>query len=93
MRAVRGRANREVAIIGAPLDLGQGRRGVDMGPSAMRYAGLEERVTSLGYRVRDHGNVETAVPEATALRDEHARFLPEIIETCEGIAVKIVEES
>ena len=93
MRAVRGRANREVAIIGAPLDLGQGRRGVDMGPSAMRYAGLEERVTSLGYRVRDHGNVETAVPEATALRDEHARFLPEIIETCERIAVKILEES
>jgi len=90
---VKGEANREVAIIGAPLDLGQGRRGVDMGPSAMRYAGLEERVASLGYRVRDHGNVETAVPEATALRDERARFLPEIIETCERIAAKIVEES
>ena len=84
---------REVAIIGAPLDLGQGRRGVDMGPSAMRYAGLEERLTSLGYLVRDHGNVETAVPEATALRDERARFLPEIKETCERIATKIVEEA
>jgi arginase len=84
---------REVAIIGAALDLGQGRRGVDMGPSAMRYAGLEERLTSLGYRVRDHGNVETAVPEATALRDEHARFLPEIKATCERVAAKIVEES
>ena len=64
-----------------------------MGPSAMRYAGLEERLTSLRYRVRDHGNVETAVPEATALRDERARFLPEIKETCERIAAKIVEES
>ena len=84
---------REVAIIGAALDLGQGRRGVDMGPSVMRYAGLEERLTSLGYQVRDHGNVETAVPEATALRDERARFLPEIKETCARIAAKVVEES
>ena len=83
---------REVAIIGAALDLGQGRRGVDMGPSAMRYAGLEERLTSLGFEVRDHGNVDTAVPEATAVRDERARFLPEIKATCERIAAKIVEE-
>jgi arginase len=83
---------REIAIIGAPLDLGQGRRGVDMGPSAIRYAGLEERLTSLGYRVRDHGNVETAVPEATPLGDERARFLPEIVATCERIAAKVVEE-
>jgi arginase len=84
-------AKREVAIIGAALDLGQGRRGVDMGPSAMRYAGLEERLTSLGFEVRDHGNVETAVPEATALQDERARFLPEIKRTCERIAAKVVE--
>jgi arginase len=90
---VEGSRTREVAIIGAPLDLGQGRRGVDMGPSAMRYAGLEERLTSIGYHVRDHGNVETAIPEATALRDERARFLPEIKETCERIAAKVVEES
>jgi arginase len=86
-------AIREIAVIGAALDLGQGRRGVDMGPSAMRYAGLEDRLTSLGYVVRDHGNVETAVPEATALRDERARFLPEIKETCARIAAKVVEES
>jgi len=85
--------NREVAVIGAALDLGQGRRGVDMGPSAIRYAGLEERLQTLGYTVRDHGNVETAVPEATSLRDERARFLPEIKETCERIAAKIVEET
>lgn len=84
---------REVAIIGAPLDLGQDRRGVDMGPSAMRSAGLAERLTSLGFRVRDHGNVETAVREATALQDERARFLPEIRETCERIAAKVAEES
>jgi arginase len=79
----------EVAIIGAALDLGQGRRGVDMGPSAMRYAGLEERLVSLGYEVRDEGNVETAVRETTALRDERARFLPEIREACERVAEQV----
>jgi arginase len=84
---------REVAIIGAALDLGQTRRGVDMGPSAIRYAGLEERLTSLGFAVRDHGNVEAAVPEATAIDDERARFLPQIKVTCERIAAKVVEES
>jgi arginase len=89
---VKSERTREVAIIGAALDLGQGRRGVDMGPSAIRYAGLDERLQSLGFDVRDHGNVETAVPEATALRDERARFLPEIRTTCERIAAKIVEE-
>src|SRR5262249_44382868 len=91
-RAVEGGSKREVAIIGAALDLGQSRRGVDMGPSAIRYAGLEERLQSLGFAVRDHGNVETAVPEATSLRDERARFLPEIKATCERIAAKVVEE-
>lgn len=80
---------REIAIIGAALDLGQGRRGVDMGPSALRYAGLEDRLASLGYSVHDEGNVETAVQEATALRDEHTRFLPEIRDTCERIATRV----
>ena len=84
-------AGREIAVIGAPLDLGQGRRGVDMGPSAIRYAGLEERLVGLGYVVRDEGNVETAVAEATALRDERARFLPEIHDTCELIAARVAE--
>ncbi len=60
-----------------------------MGPSAIRYAGLEERLVGLGYEVRDEGNVETAVAEATALRDERARFLPEIHDTCELIARRV----
>jgi arginase len=83
--------NREIAIIGAALDLGQGRRGVDMGPSAIRYAGLDERLQSLGYEVRDEGNVETAVAEATALRDERARFLPQVHDTCELVASRVAE--
>jgi arginase len=81
----------EIAIIGAALDLGQGRRGVDMGPSAIRYAGLEERLTSLSYTVRDEGNVLTAVQEATELEDERARFLPQIRETCERVAARVAE--
>ncbi len=77
---------RKVAVIGATLDLGAGRRGVDMGPSAIRYAGLAARLVELGYEYVDLGNVETAVPEATDAGDEHARFLPQIKETSERIA-------
>jgi arginase len=76
----------KAAIIGAPLDLGQGRRGVDMGPSAIRYAGLEERLAGLGVDCVDRGNVATAVAEATAEHDPRARFLPAIRATCERIA-------
>ena len=75
-----------VTIVGAPLDLGQGRRGVDMGPSAIRYAGLEERLSSFGCRVVDRGNVTTPEPEALAVADERARFLPEILEACARLA-------
>jgi arginase len=75
-----------VAVIGAALDLGAGRRGVDMGPSAIRYAGLDARIAELGLDYIDLGNVETAVAEATATGDEHARFLPQIKDTSERIA-------
>jgi arginase len=84
---------RRVTIIGAALDLGQGRRGVDMGPSAMRAAGLEDRLQRLGYEVRDRGNVESPEPEATAMHDERARFLPQIIDACERIAALVAEAS
>ena len=60
---------KQVAIIGAALDLGAGRRGVDMGPSAIRYAGLNDRLHGLGYQVLDWGDVETAVLEATEETD------------------------
>src|SRR5215218_252761 len=76
----------QVAIIGAPLDLGAGRRGVDMGPSAIRYAGLEERLRAAAVDCVDRGNVATAVAEATAEHDRRARFLPAIRTTCERIA-------
>jgi arginase len=76
----------KVAVIGAALDLGAGRRGVDMGPSAIRYAGLDNRIGELGHEYADWGNVETAVAEATEVGDEHARFLPQIKETSQRIA-------
>jgi arginase len=75
-----------VAVIGAPLDLGAGRRGVDMGPSAIRYAGLEARLREIGYDVDDHGNVFAAIPEAADEGDERARFLPQILESTGRIA-------
>ena len=75
-----------MALIGASLDLGAGRRGVDMGPSAIRYAGLAARIESLGRRVFDWGNVEGAVPEATEMGSERVRFLAPIKQACERVA-------
>jgi arginase len=89
-------ANAGVAIIGAALDLGSGRRGVDMGPSAIRYAGLDARIEELGRRCEDWGNVITAVAEASSVGDDRMRFLPQIKETCERVAnlvVRAVEET
>jgi arginase len=83
--------DRRIAIIGAPLDLGAGRRGVDMGPSAIRYAGLEARLDALGYDCFDWGNVATAVAEATAEGDPHARFLADIKEACKHVAQRVAE--
>jgi arginase len=83
---VTDRNGRQVAVIGAALDLGAGRRGVDMGPSAIRYADLDDRLAELGIGCADLGNVPTAVAEATASGDPKARFLPEIKATCERIA-------
>jgi arginase len=78
--------DRTVAVIGAPLDLGQDRRGVDMGPSAIRYAGLEPALQRLGITCVDWGNIVAPVAEATSMGDEHARFLDEIKASCNRVA-------
>ncbi|HWC13187.1 MAG TPA: arginase [Actinomycetota bacterium] len=78
-----------VAIIGAPLDLGAARRGVDMGPSAMRYAGLEEHLEKLGLEVTDHGNVTAEIPEIAAVDNERVRYLPAILGSCAQIAARV----
>jgi arginase len=82
---------KSVAVIGAALDLGSGRRGVDMGPSAIRYAGLDARLQELGLEVVDRGNVGTAVAEAVAEGDERLRYLDPILKTCAHIADLVAE--
>jgi arginase len=75
-----------IAIIGAPMDLGAGRRGVDMGPSAMRLAGLNEKIASVGYEVEDLGNIQVEQPEKLPVGPANARYLPQIAHTCERLA-------
>jgi len=82
---------RHIRIIGVPLDLGQSRRGVDMGPSAMRVAGLEAKLEALGYEVKDVGNVSVALAETKAEGDPHAKYLKEITETCSKEADLVVK--
>ncbi|HEY8550959.1 MAG TPA: arginase [Vicinamibacterales bacterium] len=69
-------------IIGAPLDLGGGRRGVDMGPSAMRIAGIGERLSALQHIVRDEGDLDTPTQETIEQGDPRQKYLPQIAEVC-----------
>jgi arginase len=73
---------RKIRVIGVPLDLGQSRRGVDMGPSAVRVAGLDARLEALGHIVEDGGNVAVAMAEQKKEGDPHAKYLKEITATC-----------
>jgi arginase len=85
-------AVREVAVIGGTLDLGAGRRGVDMGPSAIRYAGLEQQLAEkLGVRVTDAGNVISPVAETTVMGDEKARYLDQILDLCDRLSGLVAE--
>lgn len=81
-----------IHIIGAPLDLGAGRRGVDMGPSAIRYAGLGERLSQLGYTIIDEGNVAIPPPETFPIEHPHLKYLDPILAACEELAA-VVERS
>ena len=83
---------KQIEIIGVPLDLGQQRRGVDMGPSALRAAGLQAKLEALGYQVTDRGNVAVAVAETKDRGDKRARFLAEIAKSAE-ITAKCVQEA
>src|SRR5579863_387780 len=76
----------KIRIIGVPMDLGQSRRGVDMGPSALRVAGLQSRLKQLGHHVEDIGNVPVKQPEEQPYGEKRAKYLNEIAETCRGLA-------
>jgi len=74
-----------VHIIGVPLDLGGNRRGVDMGPSAFRIAGLGERILPLGHTVVDKGDLPTPIPETQEQRDEHKKYIRDIAKVCQKL--------
>ena len=78
-----------VTIIGVPLDLGAGRRGVDMGPSAFRVADIHQRVRELGYDVEDAGDIEVCVAETRDPGDPRLKYLKEIRETCEKLRDRV----
>jgi arginase len=76
----------KVRIIGVPMDLGQSRRGVDMGPSALRVAGLQARLKQLGHQVEDIGNIPVKQPEEMPVGEKRAKYMAEIAETCKDLA-------
>lgn len=82
-----------VDVIGVPMDLGADRRGVDMGPSAIRYARLHEQLKNMGItEIRDHGNLHVPIAEASTLNGGNAKYLPIIQNVCNELAA-LVEET
>src|ERR1017187_8504584 len=77
---------RKIRVLGVPMDLGASRRGVDMGPSALRVAGLQARLKHLGRQVEDIGNVPVPQPEEQHYGEKNAKYLAEISQTCRGLA-------
>jgi arginase len=82
---------RTLSILGVPFDLGQRRRGVDMGPSTVRVAGLQARLTNLGYSVSDSGNITVGIAETRDAGCEKARYLAEITGICDRVAASVLE--
>ena len=78
-----------VTLIGFPMDLGSGRRGVDMGPSALRIAGLERKLEKLGYKVEDTGDISIEIMERQKLSDPKLRYLDEILKTSKILAARV----
>jgi len=71
------------------MDLGADRRGVDMGPSALRIAGIDDRIAALGYTIVDEGDISVEVPEVLKIADPHLKYLPEIARACEKLSRKV----
>jgi arginase len=81
--------SKKIRIIGVPMDLGAGRRGVDMGPSVIRIAGLNQAAARLGYEVSDVGNINVQPPEAMPRTNYRAHYLPEIAAATEKLAMTV----
>jgi len=86
---ISGAPTRKISIIGFPIDLGADRRGVDMGPSALRIAGLEDRLRCLGYEVADEGNINIEIMESQKIVDPRLKYVDEILKTSEFLARKV----
>ena len=84
-------SDKRVTIMGVPLDLGAGRRGVDMGPSALRVAGVHRRLRDLGYEVEDIGDVAVSIQETGEFGDPKLKYLREIKQTCETLRDRVGE--
>ncbi len=80
---------KKATIIGVLMDLGADRRGVDMGPSAVRVAELNDRLRKLGYEVKDEGNIPVRNAEMMDVHNPHAKYLPEIAEACQKLADQV----
>jgi arginase len=78
----------KIHILGVPMDLGAGRRGVDMGPSAIRIAGVSEKLAALGHTVVDEGDIPVKAPELQKIRNEKLKYLPEIVRACTLLSAK-----
>jgi arginase len=78
-----------IHLIGVPMDLGAGRRGVDMGPSAIRIAGVAEKLQRLGHTVVDEGDIVTKPPEQQKIRNDKLRYLTEIVRACTILSTKV----
>ena len=82
---------RPVHIIGVPLDLGGGRRGVDMGPSAFRIAGIGDQIAALGRTIVDKGDLPAAIREMQHPADEHKKYIREIARVCQNVYVSALD--
>src|SRR5881397_3590150 len=80
----------KISIVGVPMDLGADRRGVDMGPSALRYADLNEKLQALGHEVEDLGDMDVIIPETRHYGDPRAKYLHEITDACEHLAKTVL---
>jgi arginase len=84
-----GQRARQIEIIGCPVDLGAGRRGVDMGPSAIRVADLERHLEALGHKVVDDGDIDVMIPETLEAGPTTLRYKPAILRACDELRVDV----
>ncbi len=86
---MKNKHNKRINLIGFPMDLGADRRGVDMGPSALRIANLVEKLEHLGYKVIDDGDLVIQIKEKQKIRNTKLKYLDEILKTSKKLAEKV----